>query len=944
MGFGDNRIGVRPGIRDISQIQRSERDQGFKSLRSSDSHGGSEFSPQQELHRKGPARPRASGFLFDIFSCPQETHGSKANFKFEAHQRILPQKAFQNGISPVGQTGRKSRRLASGHRFVRCVHAHTNKRSSQKVSEIQNQRPGISVQSPPFRVSHGAQSFYEGISPNSRILSETGCTPLSVFGRLAGKSSSGECMHSIGSISDSDPSKVRLDYQFPQIPSNPVSKKTVHWGPISDGSESDLPSGGPDRFHFIMHQPNSESAESFGETFSQTSGPYGSDHRGGPVCEIANETDSIISFMPLETKLHGAGCRNSCVDGVDPTSNVVVDQGKSGCGPPIGGERARYYFNDRCQRRRLGSPSVTISDSRDVDLYGASMAHQQKGNGSDLQGTSEIPVLFTKQDSITQMRQYDYGHLRQQAGGDEIPVTLHAGMENVAVCQIPQYLIESDTPSRKIELHGRQAEQGVREPVGVDVELRGGEANFPIPRPASNRSVRDERESSTSSLLLEGSRRHGVPSGRPLSLVGRNLGICIPPNSLNPIRDPEGEKVEMQNNTCSPEVASKGVLPGTSRITDGGPAGTPGDAGPAVPGQGQAVAPTAGGVLLDGLEAERQYLRQEGIPEDAIIAIQNSIRPSTREQYSRHWKSYCSWCCARGYDPYSASVSMIIAFLQSLYNKGLKHGSLMVYRSAIARFHRGLNGKPVSHNVTLSKFMRGIFNMNPPKKSLLPTWNLNVVLTMLQKAPYEPLSEASLRAITLKCVFLVAITTAKRCSEIQALGRDPEYLRLEKRGYRLRTVQGFLSKTAVPGHLGKDIFVPSYSKFNKLLCAKRALKYYLKATENLKNHKGHLFVAFGSKVRGNPVSRKTIASWIVQVIRGAYESKGLVPPKCRAHSTRAMSTSWAAFQGVSFSDILRAADWRCNRTFATHYGLDLWKSQEADFGKKVLAGGERGNQ
>ncbi len=71
-----------------------------------------------------------------------------------------------------------------------------------------------------------------------------------------------------------------------------------------------------------------------------------------------------------------------------------------------------------------------------------------------------------------------------------------------------------------------------------------------------------------------------------------------------------------------------------------------------------------------------------------------------------------------------------------------------------------------------------------------------------------------LRECTLKCIFLIAITTSKRCSEIQALGREPRYLTEEKMGYRIQTVQGVLHKTAIPGHLRSDIYVPLFWKVN----------------------------------------------------------------------------------------------------------------------------------
>jgi hypothetical protein len=40
---------------------------------------------------------------------------------------------------------------------------------------------------------------------------------------------------------------------------------------------------------------------------------------------------------------------------------------------------------------------------------------------------------------------------------------------------------------------------------------------------------------------------------------------------------------------------------------------------------------------------------------------------------------------------------------------------------------------------------------------------------MLQKTPFEPLFFADLKEITFKTVFLIAITTFRRCSDLQAL-------------------------------------------------------------------------------------------------------------------------------------------------------------------------------
>ena len=64
----------------------------------------------------------------------------------------------------------------------------------------------------------------------------------------------------------------------------------------------------------------------------------------------------------------------------------------------------------------------------------------------------------------------------------------------------------------------------------------------------------------------------------------------------------------------------------------------------------------------------------------------------------------------------------------------------------------------------------------PRMTPVLPQWDLGILLGALSKPPYEPLREASLKHLTLKTVFLLAMASAGRCSELQALVFDPEYI------------------------------------------------------------------------------------------------------------------------------------------------------------------------
>ncbi|CAN2388246.1 hypothetical protein PRIEUP_LOCUS14972 [Pristimantis euphronides] len=63
----------------------------------------------------------------------------------------------------------------------------------------------------------------------------------------------------------------------------------------------------------------------------------------------------------------------------------------------------------------------------------------------------------------------------------------------------------------------------------------------------------------------------------------------------------------------------------------------------------------------------------------------------------------------------------------------------------------------------------------------------------------------------------------------------------------------------------------------------------------------------------------------------------LVPPSgIKAHSTRAVSTSWAEKAEASVDQICKAATWRNIHTFYKHYRLDLNSVYDLSFGRKVL--------
>ncbi|XP_018412454.1 PREDICTED: catechol O-methyltransferase-like [Nanorana parkeri] len=76
---------------------------------------------------------------------------------------------------------------------------------------------------------------------------------------------------------------------------------------------------------------------------------------------------------------------------------------------------------------------------------------------------------------------------------------------------------------------------------------------------------------------------------------------------------------------------------------------------------------------------------------------------------------------------------------------------------------------PLASNALVRTFVQGVMRIAPPVHSPLAPWDLNLVLSVPQDSPFEPLHELPLLSLSQKVAFLVAITSVGRVSELAAL-------------------------------------------------------------------------------------------------------------------------------------------------------------------------------
>ena len=213
------------------------------------------------------------------------------------------------------------------------------------------------------------------------------------------------------------------------------------------------------------------------------------------------------------------------------------------------------------------------------------------------------------------------------------------------------------------------------------------------------------------------------------------------------------------------------------------------------------------------------------------------------------------------------------------------------------------------------------------------------MLHQLTKPPFEPLRKASLKHLTFKTVFLLALGSGKRRSEIHAWVNRNIHHQSDWSKVSLSPSPCFLSKNQLEGpEIVAPVVIPALAptldnslQEDRSVCPVRALRYYLDKTKDLRDKKELVFFFF-KKNFNKDISPSTISSWIKQTVLLCYQlsdQESLTLLQVKAHDVRAFAASKAFQGGVSLEQILSACHWKSHNTFTQFYLKDVaWADSE----------------
>ena len=310
----------------------------------------------------------------------------------------------------------------------------------------------------------------------------------------------------------------------------------------------------------------------------------------------------------------------------------------------------------------------------------------------------------------------------------------------------------------------------------------------------------------------------------------------------------------------------------------------------------------------------------------SAVASQASLacRPSSRTNYQLKWSVYRSWCHSLGHLVSHPTLSMVADFLCWLRSaRGLSVSSIKGYGSmlsAVFRFHLpSLSSHPVLRDLLRS------FRLSSAERLLRPpAWDLSVVLRFLNSSAFEPLAQAPLRALSQKTLFRLALATARRVGELQALSPVVTFVGHDA---CLSYVPQFVAKSELLTHfIPRSFLVKSLSDFaagldeDLLLCPVRAFRIYLDRTRPLAPVCHCLMVS--PRCPSHAMSKNAVSFFLSEVIHVAGASRPVVGSVC-AHEIRDVSTSVAFHWNWSVSAVLESATWSSSSVFSSFYLRDI---------------------
>ena len=885
------------------------------------------------------------GLLQPSFPGPQTQRQVEADPRFESIEPFSQHRHLQDGNSRNNSVVLEGRGVGHVTGFQRRILPYPYSPQIKEVSQVLPVSSDLPIHGPTIRFGHGSARIHQGSQRGEIDGSGKGYQDPPVPRRLVTESPFPGNLPTTYPDPLGPMSTVRVDCKHDQVRISPQTGLRFRRLPLRPDHRSGSTHSGP------VASPSGETEVHKG--LSQVYGspvhvPYRSldgNREAGLSRSTAYEAHPVASKAELAySGSLGKGYSGPSIS--IPPSRLVV--GRKQCAerstPAPSSTRCSTVY--RRLKRRLGRTLRGLHCKRRLVSFRKSPSHKFSRIESSPSGSKEVRACLQGSNCPSGDRQYHCGLIHKQARGYEVRLSLCPPMATSVLVPSQGHNPTGQAYPRSIECDSQQALPTQSSDSDRVVSLSSGFQSVVLQvAPATSGLVCDPVQSQASQLCVAGSGSGGLGGGRPELVLGKpeclRLSPSIPasPGSLEAV----GSGLQENGSDC-PGLAKHALVLGP-----GGPVSS--DSFQPTSGKGSDLPAVQRSTSQEPSESQPACLaprssaiRRHGFSEEVAARIEAPQRGSTRAVYKSKWAIFLKWCDLNKVDFRSPSVNQIAEFLLFLFKeKNLQPSTIDGYRTAIADMvgNESLN---ISSDENLTRLLDSFHRDKPKGRRGVPSWNLSLVLHQLTKAPFEPLRKASLKHLAFKTVFLLALGSGKRRSEIHAwLSKN---IRHQEDWSKVSLYPSpiFLSKNQLardgPAAVAPVVIpalAPTLEKSmseDRSLCPVRALRYYLDRTKDLCQGKDLVFVSFKKGFQKDIVPA-TVSSWIKQTVLLCYQlsdQKAQDLHQVRAHDVRAFAASQAFQGGISLDQILSACHWKAHNTFTQFYLKDLaWADSQQTF-------------
>ncbi|XP_041440030.1 uncharacterized protein LOC108708933 isoform X1 [Xenopus laevis] len=918
--------------------QATRKVYSLASKRQNISNSGKRLYSYGRFGRGKPFRAK-EGDIFHNVPGTQDQRQSKTGYRFKVPEQIYRKEEVPNGDYKVSPKFAQQKRSDGNYRSKGCLSACANSCGKQKISESGGipgwESQAFSVQGITLRHNISTKGIYKNHRGVGSGLEEGGYLRHTLSRRLVVKGVQRQRNGKKSTKNSRDSRSTWLAVEQRKIKFAAINFSKILGFSHQYQEHEDYSATRKVEQDCSRDKVDDQEQESDNSQSDETPWAVHSSNRGSSMGKSPNENLASKNFGNMEPK----GVRftkNHESDGeTEKVVTVVVSTTQSEKGEVISSNRTSCD-NDRCIPPGLGGTSEKTYCSRAMVCEDEVSIIKLQRAESSMEGAESLQEQNLFQKCPDSVGQHIGGGIHQSPRWNEIKETGKIVCQDHVLGSEQVITYHGDPHKRSGQSVGgptQQAEESAGRVVFESEDLPRGSQTMGT---TSDRFDGHQNESQVQEILFYLPQGQTDISGCFLHDLEISSSICISSSTHDPESNQEGEAGSSKGNSHYTELAQEIMVPRTLTSI-----------------QGQVLESTTeerfdnsegDGISglektkIDSMDVERTALVDQGLSKEVVETLLQSRKKSTSSAYERIWKVYDRWCSQKGFSSLQKGIAQILQFLQDGFDKGLQPNTLRVQVSALsAHLNTRLSLEPM-----VRRFLTATKRLRPRVKSFVSPWDLDFVLNRLCKPPFEPLQEIPLKMLTLKTVFLTAITSARRIGEIQALGASDPYIVFFSDKVCLRTLPFFIPKVPTSWCTDEVINLPIFfpepkddaERLLHSLDLKRCLMMYLERTKQLRKS-DHLFILFSGKNKGNKASKASIARWLKETITTVYVLENREPPKVtKAHSTRGIATSWAERACASPQDICKAATWSSLHTFVKHYRLDILSARDTAFGSK----------